>query len=217
MEAIWIIGGGQVGQYAIEVFQKSFPAAAIFVVEKAAGRTYPENITLLNQDGVDWLARELTPQTPVSKIVPALPLHLAAEWVKKKLAEEKIAVQQEEIPDELLAKLPHPIRISKSQVTASHADFICPSNCREPNEICSYTKQPRPPALYQLLETVTWLDFHPVIIRSRQFAPGLGGFYPEDLWNLYQQVKLRPEAPIFLGTACKCHGIIDCFSHKNMP
>ncbi len=213
MEVIWILGGGQVGQYAIEVFQRSSPSAAIVVVDNDARDTYPTNIKLVCEDGVEWLTRVLSAQTIVSKIIPALPLHLAAKWVEKKLAEENLTVQAVEIPDELVAKLPNPYRISKSQFTVSHADFICPSNCREPNGICSYTKKPRPPALYQLLKAIKWYDFQPIIVRSRQFAPGLGGFLPEDLWSLLQNVKTRPETPLVVGTACKCHGIIDCFSH----
>lgn len=213
MENIWILGGGQVGQYAVEVFTQISPEATLVVVDNSPTNTFPNNVEMVCEDAIEWLTREFTPDTSVSKIIPALPLHLAVQWAVKKLSEKNSSVHPVEIPDAFLVNLPHPIRISKNQITTSHADFICPSHCLEPDTVCSHTKQQRPAALFQFLRTFNWINFQPFIVRSRQFAPGLGGFLPGDLWSLLRNIKLWPDTPLVVGTACKCHGIIDCFSH----
>jgi hypothetical protein len=48
----------------------------------------------------------------------------------------------------------------------------------------------------------------------------VGGFSPVDLWNLLARVSLLPDTPLLVGTACKCHGVIDAFCHgraKTLP
>jgi hypothetical protein len=164
-------------------------------------------------DGVEWLVENLTPDCGVNKIIPALPLHLTADWVKKKLSNEYRIVRPEEISDEQLHHLPHPIRLGPNRVVMSHADFLCPQNCPEPEDLCSYTQRQRPLSLYRLLETIDHGRFVPLILRSRQFASGVGGFFPQDLWDLVERARLISGAPLLIGTACKCHGIADSFSH----
>lgn len=208
-ELIWILGGGQFGWHAVSMLQKNSPGASIILVEKERIAEPPKHVTCVLEDGVTWLTRNLTADAKVSKIVPAIPLHLAAEWLKHVFADNGISCQPADIPDELLDHFPHPFRQSPSQAVLSHADFICPSHCREPEEICTHTGKKRPQSLYELIENMEYPPFTSLVVRSRQFAPGVGGFFPEDLWNVYQHSKSIPNTPLLIGTACKCHGIID--------
>jgi hypothetical protein len=208
-DEIWILGGGQFGSHAVSMLYKNSPGASIILVEKKRLAEPPENVTCVHEDGIAWLTRNLTADAKVSKIVPALPLHLAAEWLKKILSEKDIPCQPADIPDELLNHFPNPLRQSSSQAVLSHADFICPSHCREPDKICTHTGQKRPQALYELIKNMEYQPFTSLVVRSRQFAPGVGGFFPEDLWNLYEHAKSILNTPLLIGTACKCHGIID--------
>ena len=208
-ESIWILGGGQFGLHAVSVLRHNLPDADIILVEKEKLAKPPKHVTLVNEDGVAWLTRNLTAKTKVTRIVPALPLHLATEWLKQLLREKGIPWRSIEIPDELLSCLPHPLRQSPSQAVISHADFICPTHCKEPEKMCTYTGKERPRALYEMIENLEYAPFTPLVIRSRQFAHGVGGFFPEDLWNLSRQSESISKTPLLIATACKCHGIID--------
>ena len=176
---IWVIGGGQFGRRAVELLKKDSPAGNIIMVDREPSPDLPHDIEIVRADGVAWFAEHFTPEADVHKIIPALPLHLAADWLKIKLANVHRIVSSSEIPDEQLRLFPHPIRLSPSRVVMSHADFLCPANCSEPDDICTFTRKPRPPSLYSILETMDWDNFVPLIIkkpsvsfRSRRFFPG---------------------------------------------
>jgi len=210
-----VLGGGQFGQRAVELLKKDAPSSNIVVIDRVPIRGLPAEIEIVCADGVEWLAEHFTPYAGVRKIIPALPLHVAADWVKKKLSDEHRIVRTTEITEERLAIFPHPIRLSPNRVVISHADFLCPPNCSEPDALCTYTQMCRPLALYRLLERINVGNFVPLILRSRQFASGVGGFFPEDLWGLLERARLLPNTPLLIGTACKCHGIIDGLIHTN--
>jgi len=213
-ETVWVLGGGQFGQRAVDLLRKAAPAATLVVIDRQPPGDLPADVECVRADGVAWLVEHFFPQTRVGKIIPAIPRHLAAEWLKRKLAEEGADVCALDIPEDLLLRFPHPMRLSPGQVVMSHADFICPPNCAEPDELCSYTRRPRPTPLYRLLETLDCGSFTPLIVRSRQFAAGVGGFFPEDLWQLLARARSLPGTPLLVGSACKCHGIVDGFCHQ---
>lgn len=213
-ETFWVLGCGQFGRRAVKLLRKAAPASNIVVVDRLPVRDLPHNIEIVCADGVEWLAENFTPNATVNKIIPALPLHLVADWMKKKLSDEHRIVFSEAILDEQLHQFPHPFRLSPSRVVMSHADFLCPPNCSEPDNLCTYTQMQRPPSLYRTLETMAPGNFVPLILRSRQFASGVGGFFPEDLWKLLERARLLPDTPLLIGTACKCHGIVDGLYHK---
>lgn len=208
-KTFWMFGGGQFGRRAVELLRKAAPSSNIVVVDRAPVRDLPVEREIICADGVEWLAEHFTPDAGAKKIIPALPLHLAADWIKKKLSDEHRIVRASEIPDERLHLFPHPIHFSLSHVVMSHANFLCPPNCSEPDALYTYTQMRRPLALYRLLERIDFGNFVPLIQRSRQFASGVGGFFPEDLWCLLERAKLLPSTSLLIGTACKCHGIID--------
>lgn len=206
---LWIIGGGYFGRRAAELLRKDAPTGKIVVVDRLPIRDLPGDIDTVCADGVDWLVEHLTPGTDVDSIIPALPVHLAADWLKISLLNEHRIVRSPEISDAQLRHFPHPLRVSRSRIVMSHADFHCPPNCSEPDILCTYTQRPRPQSLYRLLATMDNGDFTPLILRSRQFHPGVGGFFPEDLWHLLERARALPGTPLLIGTACKCHGIVD--------
>jgi hypothetical protein len=213
-ETFWVIGGGQFGRRAVELLKKDAPAGKIVVVDIIPIRNLPDGIEMICADGIEWLTEHFTPDAAVDKIIPALPVHLAADWLKKKLIDDHKTVRSTEIPDDHLRHFPHPMRISPSRVVISLADFLCPPNCSEPANLCTYTGKKRPPSLYRTLETIVAGNFVPLIVRSRQFDSGVGGFFPDDLWHLLEQARLLPETPLLIGTACKCHGVVDGLDHS---
>ncbi|MFW2366078.1 MAG: hypothetical protein ACN4GW_06655 [Desulforhopalus sp.] len=208
-EKVWILGGGRFGQQAVEVMLKKTSPEAITLVDTRMIQELSGDITFIQEDAVDWLVDHLSRGSGVGKIIPALPVHLVVEWLKGKISSSGAVVQSVDINDELLENFPNPYRTSPSQIVVSNADFICPPTCVEPEKLCTYTKQPRPTPLYHLLQEQSGRGFIPLIVRSRQFGSGVGGYYPEDIWVLYERVLALRNTPLLIGTACKCHGIVD--------
>jgi len=46
------------------------------------------------------------------------------------------------------------------------------------------------------------------VIRSRQLAPGLGGYRVRDLKELLGKVSEAGKGKWLVATACNCHGIV---------
>lgn len=215
-EITWVIGYGQFGKHAVDLLLKSRSPGIITVVENRpiCGKNLPANVKLVQAEGIDWFNKEFTSDSGVTRIIPSLPVHLAANWVKARLALEGFDVRPAEIPDTLLSQLPNPARLTSSSAVTSHADFHCPLHCPEPANICTHTGMRRPDSLYHVLEEVHCSPFTAIIIRSRQFAPGLGGFLAEDLWHLLDRTRSLPDIQLLIGTACKCHGIVEGICHS---
>ena len=105
----------------------------------------------------------------------------------------------------------HPGR--EGQVYLSLADFLCPDDCPEPAEICTVTKNPRGRPLHERLAAISADGWSTGVLASRQLAPGVGGLAVDDLLRMKQRVAARGGGWL-LGTACKCHGVLQalCFS-----
>jgi hypothetical protein len=95
----------------------------------------------------------------------------------------------------------------------SLADFKCPENCPSPRGFCFRTREERPLRLWEILGTRVPDRGTLHIIQSRQLAPGLGGYRFEDLWKL-RDLSPRLVPPVYLATACPCHGVISGFTWK---
>jgi hypothetical protein len=208
----WIIGGGKFGRRAAESLGKKHSLNNLTIVEKdksvcrQLGRLGFEAVCT---DGIRYLERNLTGAHDPDWIVPAIPLHVAYEWIRIKLSKTR-RVQKIAVPNDLVTALPHPIKAGTGQLFISIADFKCPENCPEPDEICTYTGKPRLMVLHEFLRSIQRKDIKTVVIRSHQLAPGVGGYTPRALFAALNQTQASP-LPVLLCTACKCHGVMDAF------
>lgn len=210
LDRFWLIGAGRFGRIAVERITQRFPNAALTVVDRQATPFASKGVEVIRDDGISWLNRMLDPGAPVDLIVPAIPVHVAAEWVKRRLLDE-YHIDPIPIPDAWLGHLPHAVRGSIGQVFASHADFICPDNCPEPKNVCTQTGQPRPIDLFRLLQRFDRKRLLSVVLRSHQLMPGVGGIYPEDLIHALDRVRNCRRPHVMIATACRCHGVADFF------
>lgn len=160
---------------------------------------------LIAMDGVGFLTERLRPDSAPDWIIPALPVHLAAEWCRVRLGPEKAS--RIEIPAQCLGLLPNPMRGESGDVYVSHATFVCPDDCPEPAQMCTATGEPRKPNLYDILLNSRFPGFHSQVIRSRQLGPGVGGYRPRQLFDLLDQLE-NMHGDILVSTACRCHGVI---------
>ncbi len=208
MKEIWIIGMGRFGQLAADRLTKISPRYHLVLVDPDRDHLQQENgphRTIKPMDGVSFLDQQLRPEKGPEWIIPALPVHLAAQWCLARLGNH--GLRQIGIPFEIDALVPNPMRDTSGQVYVSHADFICPDDCAEPAAICTVTRKKRRADMFELLGSVRMPGFLSLTVRSYQLAPSVGGYRPRQLFDLLKQVK-QNKKKYLLSTACRCHGVI---------
>jgi len=208
-DAIFIIGAGHFGKRAARILSQK-TNSPISVVDKDENRLLElKGFTAkkILGDGIDFLVGNFHILSPSNIIIPAIPVHLASEWLKKYLG-NGFEVKQIQVPEGIKTFLPHTWPGSEGSLLVSYADFQCPDDCPEPKDYCTVTKKKRKTPLYDLLSQLKVLNFKVHIIRSRQLAPGLGGFRVDDLKRLSAEVRDEGTGRWLVGTACKCHGTV---------
>lgn len=208
MKSVWIIGAGRFGALALERLSVIMPDARFTVadpddsrLERMAGAEKK----IVPEEGIAFLAERLHPESAPDWIIPALPVHLAAEWCLARLGPEK--ARRIAIPPGCFDLIPNPMRGESGDAYVSHADFLCPDDCPEPARICTATGEPRKPNLFDILRNTRFPGFRSEVIRSRQLGPGVGGYRPRQLFDLLDQLE-RMQGDILVSTACRCHGVI---------
>ena len=208
MEEIWIIGVGQFGFIAFDRLSKSGKERRFVLVDsvkKNLLRCKGPNVSLEQADGVAFLEQHLTGSQTPDWIIPALPVHLAAEWFLLRLGPERL--RRGTLPPDLEPLLPNPIRGSDGNIYVSHADFMCPDDCAEPRDICTVTGEPRKRNMFEILGDLQMSPFKALAIRSHQLGAGIGGYRTKHLFALFDKVE-RARGQLLVSTACRCHGVI---------
>ncbi|HSM73447.1 MAG TPA: potassium transporter [Desulfobacterales bacterium] len=218
MDSCWILGAGRFGRRALSVLSRKYPEAAITVVDRdddavgevpAGGR-----VSVVRADAMAYLVEHLkSGQFAPEWIVPAVPVHVAYEWVIRRLAAEGLRIEPLAVPETVVQRLPNVFRGEAGAIYASNADFLCPDNCPEPEAICTHTGKPRPCNLYEKLAEVAQPPFRAIVVRSLQLAPGVGGYRPQTLFDTLAAVR-KTTGPVLLSTACRCHGVLHGFSSQ---
>jgi hypothetical protein len=208
MEEIWIIGVGRFGQIAFHRLSEGDRERHFVLVDPVADnlrRCKSALARLEISDGIEFLEKNLTRGRKPDWIIPALPVHLAAEWFLLHMGPSKL--KRLPLPSELDGMVPNPIRGSEGNLYVSHADFKCPADCDEPRDICSITRKMRHQNMYDLLLNLSIKPFNSLNMRSYQLGPGIGGYRAEQLLEIKATVE-QATGPVLLSTACRCHGVI---------
>ncbi|BBO67150.1 hypothetical protein DSCA_10800 [Desulfosarcina alkanivorans] len=205
----WILGAGRFGRIAVERITRHIPGASLTVVDDKPSTIRGPHIHVIREEGIQWLYHGLkADQPPVDMIVPAIPIHVVYEWLTLNL-QTMFEIQPVEILPSWLCRMPNALRGKAGQAYVSHADFICPDNCPEPEKICTHTGKPRPMDLFRLLGTLDFEEALPIVIRSHQLLPGVGGIYPADLRAAMDTACRNSHRPMMIATACRCHGVVN--------
>ena len=208
MKIIWIIGAGRFGSLALKRLSKQHKDWQFVLVDKIMeklSKVKGPNITTVNSDGIMFLKENLKLDAGVSWIIPSLPVHLAGEWYFAQTDHKKLVKTQ--LPFDIDSLLPNPIHGKDGNVYVSNADFLCPDNCSEPKNMCTVTKLPRKQDMFSRLESLNYKEYIPIVLRSRQLGPGIGGYSPEQLFSFLKQAE-QQKGSMLLCTACRCHGVI---------
>jgi hypothetical protein len=209
MKQVWIIGSGRFGLRAARFLGKDksrkMDVTLVDRDRQSLEKAGSLGCTPVAGDGVDFLFQEMTRTRGPDWVVPAVPVHLAWEWCRLTLGTNRLVSCP--LPDEIDGCLPHPMRGTDNQIYVSHADFLCPPNCSEPDDKCTVTGQPRKPDMFRLIAELNFPDVVPFVIQSRQLGPGVGGYAPADLYALADRIS-RHTGQCLAATACRCHGVI---------
>lgn len=208
MEEIWIIGVGRFGYIAYHRLAnagKDRHFVLVDPVEEKLLRCKSPVSTLEVADGIKFLEKHLAKGRKPDWIIPALPLHLAAEWLLRHLGPKRL--RRITLPSELEVLVPNPMHGPEGNLYVSHADFRCPPDCDEPRDICTITRKSRKQNMYDFLGSLHMEPFTALNIRSHQLGPGIGGYRAEQLFEMRKNVE-QATGPVILSTACRCHGVI---------
>jgi len=210
--AFLIIGCGHFGSRAAKkLFQKD-PHSKIIVVDrsrKALLKVSRLPVQTVACDGIFYLSQFLSEGRKVNYIIPAVPFHLAFEFILSQL--KFLCAKRRKIPS--LSGLPNPVLGKSGDLYSSFANFLCSEDCPEPAQYCFATTKKRPKPLYQILNAMQGA-FESKVIRSQQLGPGIGGFRPEPLLALLEGTKKKRNSDrlILISTASRCHGVTSALS-----
>jgi hypothetical protein len=215
MKKIIILGAGKFGTKAALSLKSRYNNVMITVVDSNRSflsKISEKGINTVLSDAILFLLNYSDKDKKDVFIVPAVPIHVAFEWIKDKLSVD-YKIEIIDICKKLKDIFVLSIVGKKGELYVSNADFICPDNCNEPSDICTYTQKPRPLIVYEKLKSFKYKNYQSNVIFSRQAAPGVGGYKLDVLYSSLYNIK-KAETPIFLSTACKCHGIVNGFTKK---
>jgi hypothetical protein len=209
--AYLIIGCGHSGSRAArKIFQENSRARVTLIDKNSraleALSSWPAE--RLEGEAIPVLSQLLSSGQIYDIIIPAVPFHVAFEFVLWRLAPQ--GMRRAEVPASL--SLPNATRGKTGDVYTTLARFTCPEDCNEPAR-CTVTGRKRERPLYKVLADLSGA-FDLRVIRSRQLAPGMGGFRTSDLLRLLKDLERREasDRPFLISTACCCHGVISALS-----
>ncbi|MBS4021924.1 MAG: NAD-binding protein [Dethiobacter sp.] len=202
-----VLGAGNFGKRAVEVLLEA--GNKVIVVDRDARALYAfrgSNLTAVCAGGIEYLvAQEIK---SFDWIIPALPMHVAFEWLAKVLHSMEITCRQMPVPK---LSVPNPLRGKDGALYASFASHLCPPDCPEPDGACYVTGEQRTVPLHRLLAGLTAPGFDIEVVQSHQLFPGLGGLNPVELKVLLEKTISRRNS-LIVATSCACHAVLDALS-----
>jgi len=207
-----IIGCGHFGNRAAEKLTQRSSRSKIIVVDKKENALQkvshlPVETAVCN--GIIYLSQFLSEGQKADFIIPAVPLHLAFEFI---LSQTKpLGGKRRRVPP--LSDLPNPMKGKTGDLYTSLANFLCSEDCPEPARYCTATGKRRGKPLYQILRDLKE-PLESRVIQSQQLAHGVGGFRPRALINLLKDIKEKKDSgqTFLISTASRCHGVTSALS-----
>jgi hypothetical protein len=201
-----VVGAGRFGSRAINELKRRYPHQRLLAIDRNPRPLEPwrdRNVEVHVGESVEILDLLLAEKAPLW-LIPAVPTHLALDWVMRRLSPHHM-VTRIPVPDRLI--VPNPHRGPHGDLHCSYATFLCPEDCVEPKDKCTVTGERREQPLFQLLGRLKVPGFRVFGLRSRQLAPGVGGYLTWDLQALSEAIG-GTGGDVLIYTACRCHGVL---------
>lgn len=204
---VWIIGFGRFGRLALQRLLKIKADFRFLIVDTVNTNDEPaqENVQFVSENGVQFLRHHLAYGYSPHWIVPAVPIHLAAEWCLDSLGPKR--AQRVAAPRGIEGYVPSLMLGDSGDVYVSLATFKCPDDCPEPAKYCTATGEKRERNLFDVLQGMRIPGYKVLVVRSRQLAPGVGGYKGQELLLLRSALE-GIQGRTLIATACRCHGVI---------
>ena len=226
-----IFGGGCYGSFyahqLLRAAQAGKPVTEIVVVDhnrQPAARAVSDS-PLLHFVQQDWdtfcdayfagTAPESTDQLVPPPFIP----HLPVRWLLRSLAAARPDLRWDTEPIRRMPGTPFQHQSADGPLTLSHADWICPVHCIEP-ELCPITRGPR---YWDIARTVaTWSDalaeagqkiMQTHLFQCLHYSHGVGTYPAARVAEAYREMAGAHPAPgaparFLVGTVSHCHGAI---------
>lgn len=200
-----IVGGGTYGLLAVRFCIRNGRSAR--VIDPNPGCRVARFLAEEPQPEIEFICGEI----PVAchsffaarpaRVFPTAPVHVAARMIafSCRLQDCESGIGR------FIANVPEAVRAGKSGADAYFSfnlEGTCIPDCPSP-ECCPVTGEDRTLPLFARLRE--WCP-DAVILESVQQAPGLGAIRGPDLAAAIDRCRGRAE--VFVGTACRCHGIV---------
>ncbi len=213
LNRIIVVGCGKFGKRAVEKLSRKYGDSRIVVVDsdsielERVSRQFPD-VDTVSMDGLEYLVNVASFDSELW-IVPAIPVHVAAEWLTLMAKADGFAMfSRMVVPEEFIKRVPNPIKGENGDLYCSFATFVCPDNCPEPENICTYTKEPRKGNLFEVIAKAVPDGYKGIVFRSFQLAPGVGGYPAESFLKALDFTrKTNTGTQFIVATACRCHGV----------
>lgn len=217
MASYLILGAGKFGRLALRRLADQDGEARCLVVDRrpaalaeARALAVP-GAEMLEGDAIYYLAAHLDLDFPWDWLIPMVPVHVAYAWLLEgPLAEE--GWEPAEVPEDLEGLAAMAIRGRQGELYLSQARHLCPDDCAEPT-VCPVSGEDRDPPLFLRLTEASRPGRPILVVASRQLAPGVGGYAPQQLRELAEAVR-RASGIVLVATACRCHGVVHGLKRK---
>jgi hypothetical protein len=207
-----IIGCGHFGSRAAKQLLKKKSHPKIVAVDKspeAVQKLFHLPLETVVCEGLSYLKESLSEGRKVDTIIPAVPFHLAYEFILLRL--KPSGAKRVKVPS--LSALPNPVKGKTGDLYTSLADFRCPEDCPGPARYCTVTRMRREKPLYQILKYLQG-PFESKVIISQQLSPGVGGYRLKALLALSGEIEEQKNSHriILISTASRCHAVTSALS-----
>lgn len=213
-----ILGAGKFGRLALERLSALDAQAAFWVVDlrsqalAAARKLTSAPAQWVEAEAGAFLAGSWKNAGAWDWLIPAIPEHVVFSWLRQgPLAGRGWVVLK--APAKLATLTPVAVRGREGELYLSRARHLCPDDCAEP-QVCPVTGEPRETPLYEELAALAIPGYRTAVVPSLQLAPGVGGFSPERLAVLAQDLAGR-RGKVLVATACRCHGVVHALERRS--
>jgi len=211
-----VIGGGKYGAKACRYFKEQ--KARVILVDNdpnCQAKAFATGKDFLLQDAQDaWKsALKLEPDF----IVSTHPGHTLGKWIGEcfhlKPLAGRLGDVMKRLPQSLILGCDEPnAALISSYMTGGG---LCREDCLPVPDQCALTGEPRPAPLYKLLEYATFELFDcGIIFAAEQLAAGVGAIQAPAFLAFIREVEIKKPKTLAVGTACRCHGVLNLFGIK---
>ncbi|RLG02569.1 MAG: hypothetical protein DRN61_06245 [Thaumarchaeota archaeon] len=234
MGFVFVAGGGRFGASVIRFFKESGVKTLVvdvnancsarehvdFVAENLEGLDFSKGVNMIIADAVDVLIELLSRGVIPEHIVPTMPGHFAGKILKNYLERKGFTITPS-IPllRGAFRKLPKDLAVLVDEINSviicSYMPFDkkCKTPCVQPT-VCPVTGRRKERAMFEILREAAGAANIVCILQSKLIAENIGAFSGEELVKTLSECVRRSNYTIAIGTACKCHGIINFFEVK---